>query len=96
MDRRSLAFVVLCLIWGSTWFVIKDGLDYLPPFLGAGIRFLMAGAIIIENVFFLPGLGRLVFQAIGSCFLVWERPGGKFALRWKAAFASSILRVNPR
>ena len=24
----------------------------------------MAGAIIIEQVFFLPGLGRLVFQAI--------------------------------
>jgi peptide/nickel transport system permease protein len=27
---------------------------------------LMAGAIIIENVFYLPGLGRLVFQAIGQ------------------------------
>ncbi len=27
---------------------------------------LIAGAIIIENVFFLPGLGRLVFQAIGQ------------------------------
>ena len=26
--------------------------------------FLLAGAIIIENVFFLPGLGRLIFQAI--------------------------------
>ena len=26
--------------------------------------FLLAGAIIIENVFFLPGLGRLVFQGI--------------------------------
>ncbi|TXI21046.1 MAG: ABC transporter permease subunit, partial [Roseateles sp.] len=26
--------------------------------------FLLAGAVIIENVFFLPGLGRLLFQAI--------------------------------
>jgi peptide/nickel transport system permease protein len=26
--------------------------------------FLLAGSVIIENVFFLPGLGRLVFQAI--------------------------------
>ena len=26
--------------------------------------FLLAGAIIIENVFYLPGLGRLIFQAI--------------------------------
>ena len=27
---------------------------------------LLAGAIIIENVYYLPGLGRLVFQAIGN------------------------------
>ena len=26
--------------------------------------FLIAGAIIIENVFFLPGIGRLIFQGI--------------------------------
>jgi ABC-type dipeptide/oligopeptide/nickel transport system permease component len=32
--------------------------------LGLQIPFLLAGAIIIENVFTLPGLGRLVFQAI--------------------------------
>ena len=32
--------------------------------IGLQFSFLMAGAIIIENVFFLPGLGRLVFQAI--------------------------------
>ena len=27
---------------------------------------LLAGAIIIENVFYLPGLGRLAFQSIGQ------------------------------
>ena len=32
--------------------------------IGLQFSFLMAGAIIIEQVFFLPGLGRLVFQAI--------------------------------
>jgi len=32
--------------------------------LGLQLSFLIAGAIIIENVFYLPGLGRLVFQAI--------------------------------
>jgi peptide/nickel transport system permease protein len=30
----------------------------------------MAGAIIIENVFYLPGLGRLVFQAISARDLI--------------------------
>ena len=27
---------------------------------------LLAGAIIIENVYYLPGLGRIVFDAIGQ------------------------------
>ena len=34
--------------------------------LGLQMGQLLAGAIIIENVFYLPGLGRLVFQAIGQ------------------------------
>jgi len=32
--------------------------------LGMQFSFLLAGGVIIENVFYLPGLGRLVFQAI--------------------------------
>ena len=38
--------------------------------IGLQFSFLLAGAIIIENVFFLPGLGRLVFQAIGQRDLI--------------------------
>jgi peptide/nickel transport system permease protein len=34
--------------------------------MGLQFSFLLAGAIIIENVFYLPGLGRLVFQAINQ------------------------------
>lgn len=34
---------LLCLLWGSTWVVIKEGLDDLPPFSSAGARFLLAG-----------------------------------------------------
>lgn len=33
---------VLCLIWGSTWLVIKTGLRDLPPFWSAGVRFCIA------------------------------------------------------
>ena len=32
--------------------------------LGLQFAFLLAGTVIIENVFYLPGLGRLVVQAI--------------------------------
>ena len=34
--------------------------------MGLQLGQLIAGAIIIENVYYLPGLGRLVFQAIGQ------------------------------
>jgi len=33
---------LLCLVWGSTWLVIKDGLRDLPPFTSAAARFLVA------------------------------------------------------
>lgn len=33
---------LLCLIWGSTWLVIRGGLRDLPPFTSAGVRFLVA------------------------------------------------------
>jgi drug/metabolite transporter (DMT)-like permease len=32
-------FAALCFVWGSTWLAIKVGLEYLPPFLFAGMRF---------------------------------------------------------
>jgi len=38
--------------------------------IGLQFSFLIAGAIIIENVFFLPGLGRLVFQSISQRDLI--------------------------
>jgi peptide/nickel transport system permease protein len=38
--------------------------------IGLQFSFLLAGAIIIENVFFLPGLGRLIFQGITQRDLV--------------------------
>jgi peptide/nickel transport system permease protein len=34
--------------------------------MGLQFAFLLAGTIIIENVFYLPGLGRLIFQAINQ------------------------------
>lgn len=38
--------------------------------LGLQLSFLLAGAIVIEQVFYLPGLGRLVFQAISQRDLI--------------------------
>jgi peptide/nickel transport system permease protein len=43
---------------------LRNAMIPVLTILGLQFSFLMAGAIIIENVFFLPGLGRLVFQGI--------------------------------
>ena len=36
------------LIWSSTWVAIKIGLEDLPPLLGAGLRFALAGAGLLR------------------------------------------------
>ncbi|TCP38687.1 ABC transporter permease [Rhodovulum marinum] len=48
----------------------RNALIPVLTILGLQFSFLIAGAIIIENVFFLPGLGRLIFQAITQRDLV--------------------------
>jgi peptide/nickel transport system permease protein len=43
---------------------LRNAMIPVLTILGLQFAFLMAGTIIIENVFYLPGLGRLIFQAI--------------------------------
>ena len=43
---------------------LRNALIPVVTILGLQFSFLLAGTVIIENVFYLPGLGRLVFQAI--------------------------------
>ena len=45
---------------------LKNAMVPVLTILGLQLGQLLAGAIIIENVYYLPGLGRLVFQAIGQ------------------------------
>ncbi len=45
--KKLAGFICLSLIWGTTWLVIKIGLDGMPPFLGVGLRFIVAGTIVM-------------------------------------------------
>lgn len=49
--KLLLPYLAICLIWGSTWLGIKLGLAGVPPFLGAGLRFLLASLIFFLFVF---------------------------------------------
>ena len=44
--------------------VLRNALIPVTTIMGLQFAFLLAGAVIVENVFTLPGLGRLVLQAI--------------------------------
>ena len=45
--KARLVWLLLCGIWGSTWLFIKLGLEDLPPVTFAGIRFVIACAILV-------------------------------------------------
>jgi peptide/nickel transport system permease protein len=49
---------------------VRNALIPVLTILGLQFAFLLAGAIIIEQVFYLPGLGRLIFQAISARDLI--------------------------
>lgn len=49
---------------------LRNAMIPVLTIIGLQFSFLIAGAIIIENVFYLPGLGRLIFQGITQRDLV--------------------------
>jgi peptide/nickel transport system permease protein len=49
---------------------VQNALIPVLTIIGLQFSFLLAGGIIIEQIFFLPGLGRLIFQAISARDLI--------------------------
>ena len=45
--RLLAAFLLLVLIWGTTWAVIRIGLAGVPPFTGVALRFAIAGGLLL-------------------------------------------------
>lgn len=44
--KIAIGLTIVSLIWGSTWLAIKFGISTVPPFLAAGLRFLIATLIL--------------------------------------------------
>ena len=42
-----LGYLLICLIWGTTWLAIKISMNTLPPFFSAGVRFSIASLLIL-------------------------------------------------
>ena len=51
IDRRAfVAYLLVCIVWGSTYLGIRVAVESLPPFLMAGVRFVVAGSILAAVV----------------------------------------------
>jgi drug/metabolite transporter (DMT)-like permease len=45
--RLLLVYAAVCALWGSTWLVVKVGLEDLPPLRFVGVRMLLAAALLL-------------------------------------------------
>ena len=53
--------------------VLRNAMIPVITVMGLQLANLLAGTIVVENVFYLPGLGRLVFQSISNRDLIVVR-----------------------
>jgi len=83
--KALIAYLIVCVFWGSTYLAIKIGVTELPPFLFAGLRFLVAGVVLLVLARVLgyrfPRKGSdwrtlaivgLMLLAGGNAFVVWS------------------------
>lgn len=93
-----VAIGLLCLVWGSTWLVIREGLADLPPFRSLALRFLLAGlgfALIAPTLARLEGGRRpslrlslihgLLVLALPYAIIYWVEtrlPSGLVSVLW--------------
>jgi drug/metabolite transporter (DMT)-like permease len=92
---RSLvvaAFAVIYLVWGSTYLAIRVAIESMPPFLMAGTRFLIAGALMYgwSRLRGAPRPGWPAWRAallLGALFLL----GGNGGVVWAEQFVASGL-----
>lgn len=45
--KAYLAWINVCILWGTTYLAIRIGVEEWPPMLFAGLRWLLAGALLI-------------------------------------------------
>lgn len=87
-----LAFAAIYVIWGSTYLAIRFAIDSIPPFTMAGIRFLVAGTLLLAwaRLRGVPGPTRRESRAaalVGALLLL----GGNGAVVWAEQWVPSGL-----
>ena len=89
--KALVAYLLVCVFWGSTYLAIRIGLKDLPPYLFAGLRFIVAGAVLFTIAWAighrLPTSGAVWrTQAIVGLFLL---VGGNANVVWAQQYVPS-------
>jgi drug/metabolite transporter (DMT)-like permease len=63
---------VVYVVWGSTYLAIRFTVESMPPLLSGGLRFLIAGMVLLLAVLVLAGRGalRMSWKQLGSALLI--------------------------
>jgi len=90
---KILAFSVMCVIWSSTWSIIKVGLRGAPPLTAVAVRFFIAAMVVLVIV----ALARVKiprersFLALGAFLALTQMSGGYGLVYWGEQRISSSL-----
>ncbi|MBO4162981.1 MULTISPECIES: EamA family transporter [Micromonospora] len=57
--QLGLLYLLVCLIWGTTWYGMKMSVETLPPITAAGLRFLVAFPFLLAVCLATPGVSLL-------------------------------------
>ena len=68
--RAAGALAVVYVVWGSTYLAIRVMVRDVPPLLGAGARFVLAGALLLAWVRIGRRPGRITRRELGAAALV--------------------------
>src|SRR2546426_12619366 len=96
-----VAFAALYLIWGSTFLGIRFAIETIPPFLMAGVRFVLAG-IIMYAIAWSQGIGKSSWAnwrtslIIGACLLLAGNGGVTISEKYiDSGLAALIVAIVP-
>lgn len=56
LSKAYFALALVCIVWGTTYFFMRIGVETIPPFLFSGVRQVLAGGILVAA---LKWTGRL-------------------------------------
>jgi drug/metabolite transporter (DMT)-like permease len=99
--RIIIAFVALYLVWGSTYLGIRFAIETIPPFLMAGMRFLLAG-MIMYSIAWSQGASKSTWAnwrtslIVGACLLLAGNGGVTISEQYiDTGLAALIVAIVP-